>query len=131
MRLAPLPLVAVIAIALVVSGCGKPAFCQDLTNLKKSVDTLKSVKLTADGISQIQTNVQSVKTNAETTVAAAKADFPTQTAALQSSVATLETAVKALPANPTAQDFIPIAIDVASAVSAYKTFQSATQSACK
>jgi hypothetical protein len=131
-RMAFLPVLLIVA-ALAASGCGsssKPAYCSDVTNLENSVNSLKSVQLNSNTISTLQTDVQKVQTNANAVVSSAKQDFPNETSALQSSVSTLSNSIKALPASPTAQQLLPLAPQVASAVSAADNLKSATSSAC-
>jgi hypothetical protein len=125
--------VALAATALFVVGCGsssKPAYCSNVSNLQTSVDALKNVQLGSNTISTLQTDLQKVQTNANAVVSSAKQDFPTQTSALESSVTTLSNSIKALPPAPTAEQLVPIAPQIASAVTAVQNLKSATSSAC-
>jgi hypothetical protein len=125
--------VALAVAALLAAGCGsssKPAYCSNVTDLENSINSLKNVQLGSNTISTLKADVQKVQTNANAVVSSAKQDFPSQTSALQSSVSTLSNSIEALPASPTPQQLLPLAPQVASAVSAADNLKSATSSAC-
>jgi outer membrane murein-binding lipoprotein Lpp len=125
---------ALVAAALIAAGCGssnsKPAYCSDVSNLKKSVDNLKSVQLKSGALSTLQTNLEEVQSDANAVVSSAKQDFPSQTSALESSVSSLSTAIKQLPSSPTAQQLASLVPRISSTVTAAKNLESATSSAC-
>jgi hypothetical protein len=129
-------LIGVMALAVAVlaaAGCGsssKPAYCGNVTDLQNSVSSLKNVQLGSNTISTLKTDLQKVQTNANAVVSSAKQDFPNQTSALQASVSTLSNSINTLPPSPTPQQLLPLAPQVASAVSATDNLKSATSSAC-
>jgi hypothetical protein len=132
-RMVLIPVVALAVAALAAAGCGsssKPAYCSNVTDLENSVNSLKSVSLGSDTVSTLKTDLQKVQTNANAVVSSAKQDFPSQTSALQSSVSALLNSINALPPSPTPQQLLPLAPQVASAVSAADGLKSATSSAC-
>ena len=121
------------AVALVAAGCGsssKPDYCSDVSNLQQSVDDLGNIQLNSNTLSTLQTDLQTVQTNADAVVSSAKADFPSQTSALKSSVTTLSNSIKQLPQSPTAQQLVPVGVEISSVVTAAKNLSSATSSAC-
>jgi len=125
---------SLVAVALIAAGCGsssKPAYCSNVSELKKSVEELKSVQLTSGVLSTLQADVSKVHSNAEAAVSSAKQDFPSQTSALNSSVSSLSTAVKKLPANPTPPQLLALTAEIAAVVNAGKELSSATSSACE
>ena len=123
---------ALAAVALAVAGCGssKPDYCSDVSNLQQSVDDLGNIQLQSGALSTLQTDLQKVQTNANAVVTSAKADFPSQTSALKSSVTSLSNSIKQLPASPTAQQLLPLTVEINSVVTAAKNLSSATSSAC-
>jgi len=122
-----------IAGALGAAGCGgnsKPGYCSDVSDLKESVDALKTVQLQSGALSTVQTDLQKVETNANAVVSSAKQDFPSQTSALQASVTSLSNTVNALPPSPTAQQLLPLASQIGSVATAAQNLSNATSSAC-
>jgi phage-related protein len=122
-----------LAAAAVASGCGgssapkKPAYCSDVSALKKSV---KNFNVTGGGLSGLQTQVQTIRNQANAVVSSAKSDFPTETSALKSSISGLTTAIKQLSGSASAGDFaalIPMATSVKDAVTG---FTNAVSSKC-
>ena len=101
-----------------------------MSNLQQSVDDLGNIQLESGALSTLQTDLQKVQSNANAVVTSAKADFPSQTSALKSSVTTLSNSIKQLPASPTAQQLLPLTVEINSVVTAAKDFSSATSSSC-
>ena len=103
--------VALAAAASVAAGCGgsdEPAYCSNVSDLKQSVDDLKSVQPDSSVVSTLQADLQKVQSNANAVVNSAKQDFPNQTSALQSSVSTLSATINKLPPSPTPQQLVSL-----------------------
>ena len=125
--------VALAAATLVAAGCGgsdKPDYCSNVSDLQQSVDDLKSVQLESGAFSTLQTDAQKVQSDANAVVSSAKADFPNETSALQSSVSSLSATINKLPPTPTPKQFLALAPQVNSVVTAAQSLSSATSSAC-
>ena len=125
--------VALAAAALVAAGCGgddKPEYCSKVSDLKQSVDALKSIQLQSGALTTLQTDLERVQINANAVVSSAKQDFPSQTSALQSSLSSLTNAINTLPASPTPQQLVPLAAEVNGVVTAAQNLSNATSSAC-
>ena len=126
--------VALAATALLAAGCGgsssKPDYCSNVSDLQSSVDTLKSVNLGSDSLSNVQTDVNQVENDANAVVSSAKADFPDETSALDSSVTSLSNAIKQLPASPSPQQLLALAPQISGTVTAAQNLNDATSSAC-
>jgi hypothetical protein len=119
------------AVLIALSGCGKPQYCSDRSDLENSVRDLGNIKvLQSGGVNQLKSQLQTVQANAKKVAGSAKSDFPTESSALQSSVSTLKTAVQQLPASPTRQQLAPVAADAASVVASARRFKQATDSKC-
>ncbi len=111
------------------TGCGKPGYCSDRSNLENSVKDLPNAVKTG-GTSGLQSQVATIESDANAVIESAKSDFPTETNTLTTTVAQLKTAVQGLPSNPSASDLAPVALDATAVVNAVKTFTSATKSDC-
>ena len=67
-----------------------PAYCTDAANLKTSVSDLGNVDVAKNGLSSLQTALNSVTSNANMFAADAKSAFAPQTTALQNSLSSLQ-----------------------------------------
>jgi hypothetical protein len=124
-----LAVVLAAGIAVAAAGCGgssKPAYCNDLTNLKKSVDNIS----VTGGISSLKTQLQQAETDAKALVSSAKSDFPTETSAIQTSATSVQTAVTGITSSPTPAQLVSIAADAKSLVDAVTSFASSSKSKC-
>jgi hypothetical protein len=124
-----LALVVVMSV-LVASGCGKPAYCSDVSNLENSVKSLPSAA-TSGGVKGLESQITTIKSQANTVESSAKSDFPTETSALTSAIDQLQSSVTALPAKPSTSQLAAIAINATAVVNAVQSFTSATNSKCK
>jgi spore maturation protein SpmA len=128
-ELAALALIAVLAMV-VATGCGKPAYCQDVTNLQNAVKGLPNAA-TSGGVSGLESQLNTIESDAKTLQSSAKSDFPSEASAVESSISQLKTSVSSLPSKPTAQQLAAVGINASAVVSSVKSFQSATSSKCK
>ena len=73
------------------AGCSSstPAYCTDAANLKTSVSNLGNVDVAKNGLSSLQTALNSVTSDAKTFAADAESAFAPQTTALQNSLSGL------------------------------------------
>jgi hypothetical protein len=129
-RAAKLVPTALVAAALGIAGCGKPQYCSDVGNLKKSVDDLSGVELERGSLPTLRTELQQVRGDAQAAVSAAKQDFPTETRALESSLASASAAIGALPASPTREQLLGAGGELRGVANAARDLSGATQSAC-
>ena len=129
-------LVVAPVLALVLSGLAagcsssKPAYCTDAANLKTSVSNLGNVDVAKNGLSSLQTALNSVQTNASKFVTDAKSAFPSQTAALNTSLSALATAIKSANGQSAATAATTIVPAVAQVKSSADTLQSAVSNNC-
>ncbi|MGO9218848.1 MAG: hypothetical protein ACLP5E_13985 [Streptosporangiaceae bacterium] len=89
------------------------------------MSNLGNVDVAKNGLSSLQTALNSVTSNAHTFAADAKSAFAPQTTALQNSLSGLETAIKSAKSQPS----LTAASAVASSVTQVKNSASALQSA--
>ena len=119
------------AVLMALSGCGKPQYCSDRSDLQNSVRDLGNIHVLQTGnVDQLKSQLQKVQADAKKVTSSAKSDFPTESSALQSSVSTLKTAVQHLPPSPSRQQLKPVAADAASVVASARRFKQATDSKC-
>ena len=123
---------AVLVLSGLAAGCSssKPAYCTDAANLKTSVSNLGNVDVAKNGLSSLQTALNSVKTNAASFTTDAKSAFPSQTAALNTSLSGLQTAITSAKGQPpltAATTVVPAVTQVKSSAS---TLQSAVSGNC-
>jgi hypothetical protein len=120
----------VVVVALVVlTGCGKPAYCSDVSDLQNSVKDLPTA-MSSGGVSALQSQIATIKSGAASVVDSAKSDFPSETSAMKSSVDSLSSAAEALPSSPSATQVAAIGADAAGVVTSVKSFADATNSKC-
>lgn len=130
-RSAALAVTAAAAVAL--SACGgddKPAFCADRDNFQKSIEQIPGL-LTDGNLSGLQTQLNTIETEAGTLAESAKSDFPQETDAVESSVNSLRQSYDQLPKDPSSTELAGLALQAATAISAVKNFNSATNSDCE
>ncbi len=125
---ATLPLL--LATSLSACGSSKPAYCSDLGNLKKSVQSLASTDVLKGGVSSVSAAVDEVKSNVDAVAGSAKADFPTETNAVTSSVDAVAASLKQLSSSPSPAALATLAGEASAAVSALKNFEAATKAKC-
>jgi hypothetical protein len=118
-----------IGLAALIAGCGssKPAYCDNVSALQKSVT---SINITG-GVSTLKTQVQTIQSQAKSVVSSAKSDFPDQTNAIDTSVSALQVDAKALSSSPTPAQLAAVAVGVKNTVSSVSAFASATKSKCQ
>ena len=83
--------VLILVLSGLAAGCSssKPAYCTDAANLKTSVSDLGNVNVRQNGLSSLQTALNSVQTNASTLASEAKSTFGPQITALQNALSSL------------------------------------------
>jgi len=129
-QLVALLLAATASLALpACGGSDKPGYCADRDQLESSIRDLANLS-PSDGLSGLQSQLQTIQRNANALVASARDDFPSQTNAIKTSVDRLESNVRALPSNPSTAQIASLASDASSVVSAVSSFVDATQSKC-
>ena len=133
----------VAGVAAVAGGCGgssKPAYCESLATLHKSIDSLTSSLNLNEGVSGLvnqlkklesEGTVNKIESQAQTVVSEAKSHYSSQTAAIKSSFDKLASDVKALSSPPTIEELSALATDGGAAVSSVQALRSATKNACK
>jgi hypothetical protein len=127
--LAALPAAALIAV--VLAGCGKPAYCEDRSNLENSIKGITDVKVVqSGGVQQLKSQLGKVESDAKALVSSAKNDFAAESNAIESSVTQLKTAIGALPSSPSPQQVVTVTADAKAVVTAFQKFKDATDSKC-
>ena len=118
---------------LLLAACGgssKPSYCSSVSNLEKSVQSLKSVNVISSGTSGLKSALEKVENSAKSVVSSAKSDFPTETGAVSDSINALATSVKQLSGTPSAGQIAQIATQAGATVNAVTNFVNSTKSKC-
>lgn len=129
----PVVLLAGLAVALGVAGCGgdsKPAYCADRAKLDSSVKDLPNA-LKTGGTGGLQAQLKTIQTDATAAISSAESDFPTETSAVKTNVEQLKTAVAGLPSSPSAAQVAAVAVNASAVVNAVKAYTNATKSTCQ
>ena len=126
--------VAAVAVAAVLSACGgssKPSYCEQMANLKKSVQDVGSVNIVQGGTNALTSALSSVQSNASAVVNSAKSDFPDQTAAISNSIDALKKSAQSLSTTPGQPALIAqVPGQISAVVKSIQDFSSATSSKC-
>jgi hypothetical protein len=135
--------VMVAGVAAFAGGCGgssKPAYCDSLATLHKSINSLTSSLNLNEGISGLvnqlkkiesEGTVKKIESQAQTVVSEAKSHYSSQTEAIKSAFNKLASDVKALSSPPTTTELSALATDGQAAISSVQALSSATKNACK
>jgi hypothetical protein len=117
---------------LLLAACGssKPSYCSSVSNLEKSVESLKGVNVISGGTSGLKSALQKVENSAKSVVSSAKSDFPTETTAVSDSISALATSVKQLSGTPSSGQIAQIATQAGATVNAVTNLVSSTKSKC-
>src|SRR3954452_22749954 len=122
-----------LALAIGLGACGgsrKPGYCDDRSALESSVKDISNVQLGAGGLTQLQSQLQTVESNAQKLVSSAKGDFPTESSAIDSAAKKLKSSIQQLPSSPAPQQVAAIGLDAKNLGTSVQTFVNATKSKC-
>ncbi|MFC5177110.1 hypothetical protein [Nocardioides taihuensis] len=99
------PAVVLLLLSAVLAGCGgsdTPAVCSSVDDLKSDIAAVKDIDLSADGVSQLQTALETVKTDLEQVQADASAEFSDEVDAVTTDLSTVESDFAAAKETPNA-----------------------------
>jgi capsule polysaccharide export protein KpsE/RkpR len=115
-----------------LAGCGgsKPAYCTDKTNLQNSINQLKNVDVSSQGLSTLQNQLKNVENSAKALAASAKNEFGPQVDALKTSLSSLGSAVQTAASAPSAQSLSTVAAGVSDVQATFKTLANAVDKNC-
>ena len=124
----------VVATLLAVVGMGacssnQPAVCSSVDALNSSVQHLKNVNVSENGLSELRARLDQVKKDLQQVAIDAKQQYGSQMSAVSTSVAALESSLKAAQADPSAA-LGPVVTGVATVSSATKALQQAVANTC-
>ena len=128
-----LPAVAILVLSGLAAGCSssKPAYCTAATSLKTSVSNLGNVDVGKNGLSSLQTALNSVTSDAKTFASDAKSAYPSQTTALENSLSSLETAIKSAKGQPPLTAAAAVVPSVTQVKNSASTLESAVSGKCQ
>jgi hypothetical protein len=124
---------AALVLATLAAGCGssKPAYCDDASQLKTSVNDLGNVTINVHDLSSVNTAVSKVQADAKKLVTDVKSAYPSQTTALKTSLSGLETAVKSAMAQPSVTTVAAVVSSVTQVKTAADNVQTAVKGTCQ
>ncbi len=125
--------VLILVLSGLAAGCSssKPAYCTAATNLKTSVSNLGNVDVGKNGLSSLQTALNSVTSDAKTFASDAKSAYPSQTTALENSLSSLETAIKSAKGQPPLTAAAAVVPSVTQVKNSASTLESAVSGKCQ
>ena len=88
--------------ALTACGGDQPAICDDVDTLQSSVDNLKDVQISENGLNALSADLSQIQRDVQQLTADAKAEFGDEASKVKSTVTSLETSVASAKANPSA-----------------------------
>jgi hypothetical protein len=122
---------AITALAIPLSGCGKPSYCSKVSDLKRSVQQIRNIDPLSTGSTSVVHTVNGIEKNTNATITAAKSDFPQETQALSSSYAALKGTVTQVSGGRTNRaNLTTLAVQAAAFANAVDDFKTATNSKC-
>jgi len=125
--------VLILVLSGLAAGCSssKPAYCTAAANLKTSVSNLGNVDVGKNGLSSLQTALNSVTSDAQTFASDAKSAYPSQTTALKNSLSSLETAIKSVKGQPPLTAAAAVVPSVTQVKNSASTLESAVSGKCQ
>ena len=124
---------AVLSLSGLAAGCSSrpQAYCAAAANLKTSVSNLGSVDVATNGLSSLQTALNSVQTSAATFASDAKSAFGSQTTTLSTSLSSLATAITSAKGQPPATAATTVVPALTQVKNSARALQSAVSSSGK
>ena len=124
---------ATLLVGSVLVGCSndKPAVCDDVNNLKTSVEDIKSIDVTSPGaVSDLESGLTAIKSDVAAVKTDAKSQYATQVDAVDSAFTTLTTSVDAAKADPSATTFAAVTAAAGTLTTAVQKLADDVNSTC-
>jgi len=124
---------------LTLTGCGsssgsssttKPAICADINALKSSVDDLKKVNITQNGLASLQTSLTKVQSDLKQVTSDAKKQYASQVDAIDKAASSLGASLQAATSNPSGQTVAAVGTAVKALGASLTTLEDAVKSTC-
>ena len=116
--------------ALVACGSDQPAVCSSVDRLETSVEDLKDVDVTANGLTALQSQLTTIKEDVADLEEDATAEFSAQIEAVDTSYAGLKTSADTAKSDPSMSNLAAVATAVSALVADVKTLASDVRSTC-
>jgi hypothetical protein len=115
-----------------IAGCGgeQPPVCSSVAQLQKSVDALKDVNVSADGVSEIRDRLSTVGADYQQVKDDAKAQYATELDRVDAAVAGLRTSVTTARQTPDAASLNAVGAAVNTLVSSVQVLADDVSSTC-
>jgi hypothetical protein len=120
-----------LAASLTACGQGKPAVCTSVNDLKSSVQKVKKIDPTSSGaLSQLQTDLKTIKSNLTKVKSDAKSQFATQISNVENSYSSVKSSIQTAAANPSAATLGAAATSLQSLGTAISTLVKDIEATC-
>jgi hypothetical protein len=130
-RLVP-TLLAVVIAASGLTACGgdKPPVCDDVDALQSSVDNLKDVQVSENGLNALSSDLTQIKGDLQQLTTDAKAEFGDDVSKVDSAVKGLQSSVTAAKSAPSASSLSAVGTAVKGVQSSLSALQDAVSGTC-
>lgn len=122
-----------IPLTFVLAACGdsnKPAVCDSLDTLNKSVSDLRSTSLNSDGVQALQNNLIQVKNDLAKVKTDAKSQFQTQLNALDASMGQASSTISGARDKVSPQSLAAVGASLREVSSSYQALEDAISDTC-
>jgi hypothetical protein len=112
------------------SSSSKAAICSDVDNLKASIQGLKDVSITQNGLSAISDQVTKIKQQLQTFTSHAQGQYATQVTDLTNALNSLSSSFDAAKASPSASTLATLASSIRPVITAGQNLVTAVSNTC-
>ncbi len=120
-----------------LTGCGgsdtttkTPAICSDIDALKTSVDDLKKVDVTQNGLATLKESLTKVQSDLKKVTDDAKKQYLTEVDAVDQAASSLAASLEAATVSPSAQTIAAVGVAVQALTASLKALESAVKDTC-
>jgi hypothetical protein len=125
-------LLAVVLAAGGLAACGgdQPAVCDDFDALQSSIDNLKDIQVSENGMTALSPALTQIKKDLQQLVADAEAEFGDEAGEVKTAVASLQSSVTAAKSDPTATALSAVGTAVGGVQSSLVALRDAVSGTC-
>jgi hypothetical protein len=125
-------LLAVVLAASGLAACGsdKPAVCDDVDTLQSSVDNLKDIQVSENGVNELSTQLTQIKQDLKQLGTDAKAEFGDDVSKVETAMTSLQSSVAAAKSERTASSLSAVGTAIEGVTSSMSAMQDAVSGTC-
>lgn len=121
---------AAVGCATACGGSGDPPYCADRAALERSLEGLRDVDLSTEGLDALTDQLTAVQRDATALVDSARDEFGPEASALRSAIARLERSARVAIADPSAEHASTAAADASGVAASFGELSDAIGSRC-